>query len=142
MYSYMHSDREIIPMCCYCRANNAMMRGALRRKNRSMFRNDEPVENRIDEGSGITQQPVQQMPNTGQQVPDVEQQMPDMMKSMSQADMEKVNSNTREIIDMFESHHPDIINTLICCGMSVDGARQYLSRVVRMALMHHMMHQT
>ena len=113
------------------------MRGALKgRKYRSMFRNGEYEENRIDSGGGATTvQPIQQAPDTNQQ-------MPEMMEGMSESDMEeKINSDTQEIISMFERHHPDIINTLICCNMSIDDVRQYLSRVVKMALMHHMMHQ-
>ncbi|CAB1262711.1 hypothetical protein [Clostridium sp. HV4-5-A1G] len=143
MYPYIRSDMGIMPMCCYCRINNGM-RGALKgRKYRSMFRNGEYEENRIDSGGGATTvQPIQQAPDTNQQMPDVNQQMPEMMEGMSESDMEeKINSDTQEIISMFERHHPDIINTLICCNMSIDDARQYLSRVVKMALMHHMMHQ-
>ncbi|HBC96209.1 MAG TPA: hypothetical protein DC034_05355 [Clostridium sp.] len=85
------------------------------RVNNKMFRNDAS-----SSGGGTSTQP---------------QPMPDMDM------MENIDSNTQEIVSMLERHHPDIINRLICCNMSIDEVREYLSKVVRMALMHHMMHQ-
>ncbi|MEY8001772.1 hypothetical protein AB8U03_16540, partial [Clostridium sp. Mt-5] len=113
---------EIMPMCCYCRMNNES-----------------------------TTPPMQHMPNIGQEMQDMKEnnveennvKKNNMSKSnMSQADRERIQTDTQEIVRMFECHHPELLNTLMCCGASVAQARQYLSRVVSMALMHHMMHQT
>ncbi|MEY8001807.1 hypothetical protein AB8U03_16725 [Clostridium sp. Mt-5] len=132
MYPYIHPGMEIMPMCCYCRMNNE---------------NATP--------------PMQHMPNMGQEMQDMKEnnmkenkvkennmkennmKENNMSKNnMSQADRERIQTDTQEIVRMFECHHPELLNTLMCCGASVDQARQYLSRVVSMALMHHMMHQT
>lgn len=95
-----------------------------------LFRGEELEEDRIDK---INANPsVSHMPN-------MEEQMSDKM-NMSNMDMQKIKSDTEEIVEMFEKHHPDLINTLTNCNMSLDQARQYLSRIVEMTIMHHMMH--
>lgn len=132
MFQYMYPEVATIPMYCYCMmVNSNMIQPVMPMTTRSMFREEEFEENRMDKGS-ITP-PMQHMPDMGQQMPG--------MMNMSKMDMEKIKSDTQEIISMFERHHPDLLRTLTDCRMSMGQARQYLSRVVEMALMHHMMHQ-
>ncbi|MHC6178894.1 hypothetical protein ACYUJ6_03420 [Clostridium sp. JNZ X4-2] len=134
MYPYIHPEMEMMPMCCYCRMNSRIMnRPVMPRKYKSMFRNEEPEENRMDNESTVS--PVQHMPDMGQG-----QEMQDMTKNISEADRERIRTDTQEIVKMFECHHPELLTTLTNCSMSITQARQYLSRVVSMALMYHMIH--
>ena len=133
MYKYMYPPLEITPMRCYCMmANRNMYPPVMRMEPKSTFKEKEKFkENKINEGST--------MPSV-EKKSDMKQQMSDMMH-MSKKDMEKMKSNVQEIVKMFEQHHPYILKTLTNCGMSINQARGYLSKIVEMSLMHHMMHQ-
>lgn len=128
MYPYFYRAVGAVLPCCYCTmGNRTPMNRAEYVNTKSMaWGTGEFEKDRADKGS--TAPPMQQMPGMGQQ-------MPGMM------DMGKLKSDTQEIVNMFEQHHPDIINTLTCCGMSIGEARQTLSGIVEMTLIHHMMHQ-
>lgn len=134
MYPYIHPEMETMPMCCYCRMNSRIMnrpaRPAMPRRYKSLFRNEEPEDNRMDNES--TTPPMQHMPDMGKE-------MQDMTENISEADRERIRTDTQEIVMMFECHHPELLTTLTNCSMSMTQARQYLSRVVEMALMHQQM---
>ena len=125
MYPYLYP-------CYYCAmADRQLMQPAEPMKIKSMMRGtEESEEEGIEER---TTPPMQQMPGMGQQKPG--------MMDMSKMNMGKIQADTQEIVRMFEQHHPDIIMTLTRCGISAGQARQYLTTIVQMALMHHMMHQ-
>ncbi|APM41416.1 hypothetical protein [Clostridium kluyveri] len=134
MYKYMYPPLETTPpMCCYCMmANRTMYPPVMCKEPKPLFKGEEKFkENKINKGST--------MPSM-EKKPGMKQEMPDMM-DMSKKDMEKMKSDVQEIVMMFEQHHPDILKTLTNCGMSINQAREYLSRIVGMSLMHHMMHQ-
>jgi hypothetical protein len=80
---------------------------------------------------------MKQMSGMGQQTPGMGQQMP----GMTGMEMGKMESDTQEIVNMIERMHPDMVGTLTRLGMPLGEARQYLTGIVRMTLMHHMMHQ-
>lgn len=52
---------------------------------------------------------------------------------------QEMQVDVQDTISMFEQHHPDIMSTLTDYGMSTNEARQYLSRVVEMSLMNHIL---
>ena len=133
MYPYLYPAIGGVSYCNYCPiANRSLMESSDSQEIKSMMRGSEGFEtDRVDEGS--TTAPMHQMPGMGQQMPG--------MMDKSKMDMTKIKSDTQEIVKMFEQHHPDIIGTLTGLGMSMGQARQYLSTIVEMTLMHHMMHQ-
>lgn len=125
MYPYLYP-------CYYCAmADRQLMQPVDPMKTKPMMRGAEDHEE--DKSEKRTMPPMQQMPGMGQQMPG--------MMDMSKMNMGKIQADTQEIVRMFEQSHPDIIMALTRCGISVGQARQYLSTIVQMTLMHHMMHQ-
>lgn len=127
MYPYMHPAVGSISMCCYCAASNRFpICPKVSGEPKSMMRGNEESE----EERKANMPPTQPM---GQQMQD--------MTDMSKMNMGKIQSDTQEIVRMLEQHHSDMVKILTDCGMPIGQARQYLSSVVEMTLMHHMMHQ-
>ncbi|MDF2505964.1 hypothetical protein [Clostridium sp.] len=135
MYQNKYSNAGTMSMCYYCMMANRKRNGiqpVMPRDNKYMFRGEEEFEeDRMDDVN--TTSPMQQTNDMGNQMSN--------MMNMSKMDMEKIKADTQEIVMMLEQHHPDLIRTLTNCRMPIEQARQYLSRVVEMSLMHHMMHQ-
>ena len=133
MYKYMYPPLEITPMrCYYMMVNRNIYPPVMRVKPKSLFKGKEEFEeDKVHKGSTIP---------PAEKKPDMKQEMSDMM-DMSKKDMEKMKLDVQEIVMMFEQHHPDMLKTLTNCGMSINQAREYLSKIVEMSLMHHMMHQ-
>lgn len=129
MYPYMYPMIGPALLCRFCTvANSPMVQWTVPANMKSMMRGEEVEEERVDKGCAAPSIP-----------PDY-QMMPGMM-DMSKMDMEKIKSKTQEIVRMFEMQHPDILRNLIDRGIPQGQARQYISRIVEMTLMHHMMHQ-
>lgn len=136
MYTCLYPAVSIVPPCYYC----AMC-------NRQSMPYAEGLGYGRNEAGGPMMPLSQQMPGMGQPLPGMSQQMPSVgqsmadMTGMAKVDMAKISSEAQDIVRMLEQHHPDLFRALMACGMSTEQARQYLSRVVEMSLMHHMMHQ-
>ncbi|WP_368489425.1 hypothetical protein [Clostridium sp. BJN0013] len=133
MYKYIYPPLETIPMCCYCiMVNRNIYPPVMRKEPKPLFKEKEKFEeNKINKGNTIPPEKKKS---------DMKQEIPDMM-DISKKDIEKIKSDTQEIVRMFEMHHPGMLKTLTNCSMSISQAREYLSKIIEMSLMHHMMHQ-
>ncbi|MFL0197028.1 hypothetical protein ACJDU8_15885 [Clostridium sp. WILCCON 0269] len=128
MYKYMYPPLQITPMRCYCMmANRNMYPPVMRMEPKPIFKGKEKFEeNKTHKESTLP--PLEKKP-------DINQEMPGTM-DIPKKDMERIKSDTQEIVGMLEQHHPNVVKTLTDCGMSISHAREYLSKVVEMSLMH------
>lgn len=138
MYKCMYSAAGTMPMCCYCMmAHRNMLRPIMPMENQSMFREEEEFqENRMEP---MHQPNMNSMGHQMLAMPNVGNQMSGM-NTMQKKNMEMIESDTEEIVRMFEQQHPDILKRLTDFNMSDDEARQYLGTVVEISLSHHRMY--
>lgn len=140
MHQYMYPPAGVIPVYYYmipAPTLNAPMFGREQefRIGNEDNGNQQLMRNARQKISNMGNMPQMSNKNINQQIPNKN------VPNMSKMNIKKMKSDVQEIVNMFEQHHPDIIRTLTNCKMSASEAKQYLSRIVEMSLMHHMMHQ-